>query len=82
MIGIAKINDKYQYSSNMANLNSNRCFYSWSAAQDWSVSREAVSLKKELLLLQGEDMSKGGIANDFVFNNNVAGAGKMIRLGK
>jgi hypothetical protein len=27
-------------------------------------------------------MSKGGIENDFVFNNNVAGAGKMIRMGK
>jgi len=27
-------------------------------------------------------MRKGGIENDFVFNNNVAGAGKMIRMGK
>jgi hypothetical protein len=35
-----------------------------------------------LFLFQGEDMSKGGIENDFVFNNNVAGAGKMIRMGK
>lgn len=31
--------------------------------------------------VEGEDQSKRGIENDFVFNNNVAGAGKMIRLG-